>query len=447
MLAVRFAGLLAAYPRHPGPGRHRRSAAPRLHRRVGRTEREWEAKFQAIPEPRLAPRLHARPLRAAAPSRLPGTAPTPSGSRTVRGWGLDARDRDVRRALPDPEERVVELVAPTRFIAAAARAGGPGRIRPRPAGGAAPDLQRLLDRRRRHRAAGVRQLRRARGLRAPRARWASRSRARSSSRGTAARGAASSPRWPRSTARSAASSTPTRATTATTRATSYPKRPFRARDGVQRGSVLDMPLYPGDPLTPGVGATDRRKAARPVRGADAPEDPGAADLVRRRAAAARGDRRDRSAPAGWRGGLPITYHVGPGPARVHLKLRFDWELVPVYDVIARIPGRALARTNGSIRGNHHDAWVNGAEDPISGHGRRNWRRRARYGALLKQGWRPRRTIVYAAWDGEEPTCSARPNGPRPTPTSSRASGGLPQHRRERARVLGRRAARTRWRGS
>ena len=110
-------------------------------------------------------------------------------------------------------------------------------------------------------------------------------------------------------------------------------------------------------------------------------------------------RRARGA-GGWRGALPITYHVGPGPAKVHLKLAFDWDLKPVYNVIARIPGSERP-DEWIIRGNHHDAWVNGAEDPVSGVVVLLEEARA-LGELLKQGWRPKRTIVYCAWDGEEP---------------------------------------------
>jgi len=180
----------------------------------------------------------------------------------------------------------------------------------------------------------------------------------------------------------------------------YPAGPFRPREGVQRGSVLDMPLYPGDPLTPGVGATaDARRLNRseartlptipvqPLSWADA--QPLLTAIG------------GRAVPAGWAGALPITYHVGPGPARVHLRLRFDWRMVPAYDVIARIPG-ATRPGEWVVRGNHHDAWVNGAEDPISGAVALLEEARA-YGALLKQGWRPRRSIVLALWDGEEPT--------------------------------------------
>jgi len=110
--------------------------------------------------------------------------------------------------------------------------------------------------------------------------------------------------------------------------------------------------------------------------------------------------RGPTAPAEWRGGLGITYHVGPGPAKVHLRVKSDWSLKTLYDVIARIPG-ATAPDEWVLRGNHHDAWVNGAEDPISGLVPLLEEARA-YGQLLKQGWKPRRTIIYAAWDGEEP---------------------------------------------
>ena len=180
----------------------------------------------------------------------------------------------------------------------------------------------------------------------------------------------------------------------------FPAGPYRPRDGVQRGSVLDMPTYPGDPLTPGVGATagakrlDRRDAVTimkipvlPISYADA--QPLLAALT------------GPVAPAAWRGGLPITYRLGPGSARVHLKLVFDWKLTPLYNVIARLPGATLP-DEWVVRGNHHDGWVNGAEDPISGLVPELEEARA-LGELVRQGWRPKRTIVYAAWDGEEPS--------------------------------------------
>src|SRR5256714_8489509 len=171
------------------------------------------------------------------------------------------------------------------------------------------------------------------------------------------------------------------------------------RDGVRRGSVMDMPLYPGDPLPPGVGAT---KDAKRLQVSEAPTITKIPVLP-----ISYGDAqpllaalRARVAPAEWRGALGITYRVGPGPARVHLRVKSDWGLKPLYDVIARIPG-TVAPDEWVIRGNHHDAWVNGAEDPISGLVPLLEEARA-YGQLLKQGWKPRRTIIYAAWDGEEP---------------------------------------------
>jgi N-acetylated-alpha-linked acidic dipeptidase len=179
----------------------------------------------------------------------------------------------------------------------------------------------------------------------------------------------------------------------------YPAGPWRPKDGVQRGSVLDLPVAPGDPLTVGVGATrdaprvDRKDAATimkipvlPISYADA--QPLLSALS------------GPVAPEGWRGSLPITYHMGPGPARVRLRLAFNWTLTPLYNVIATLRGTELP-DEWVVRGNHHDGWVNGAQDPLSGMVAELEEARA-LGELVKQGWRPRRTIVYAAWDGEEP---------------------------------------------
>src|SRR6266480_3869386 len=179
----------------------------------------------------------------------------------------------------------------------------------------------------------------------------------------------------------------------------FPKGPMRPRDGVQRGSVADMPTYPGDPLTPGVGAT---KDAKRYSVAEAPTITKIPVLPISYAdaepllAAITGD----VVPESWRGGLPITYRFGPGAARVHLRVKSDWSLKTLNDVIARLPGASEA-DQWIIRGNHHDAWVNGAEDPISGMVVEIEEARA-LGELYKQGWRPKRTIIYAAWDGEEP---------------------------------------------
>lgn len=179
----------------------------------------------------------------------------------------------------------------------------------------------------------------------------------------------------------------------------YPKGAWRSEWGAQRGSVADMPLYPGDPLTPNVGATKSAKRldiksaptltkipVLPISYADAQP------LLRALAGPV--------APQTWRGALPVTYHVGPGPATVHLKLEFNWDIKPIYDVIARMKGGERP-DEWVIRGNHHDAWVNGADDPISGQVAMLEEARA-VGELAKTGWTPKRTIIYCAWDGEEP---------------------------------------------
>ena len=178
----------------------------------------------------------------------------------------------------------------------------------------------------------------------------------------------------------------------------YPAGPYRPPEGVQRGSVMDT-QYPGDPLTPGVGATKDAKRLALTEAQTITKIPvlpisygDAQPLL----AAITGP----TAPEAWRGGLPITYRIGPGPAKVHLVAKFNWDLKTIYDVIARIPGSENP-DQWVLRGNHHDAWVNGAEDPISGMVSELEEARA-LGELMKQGWRPKRTIIYCAWDGEEP---------------------------------------------
>ncbi len=179
----------------------------------------------------------------------------------------------------------------------------------------------------------------------------------------------------------------------------YPKGPFRPRDGVQRGSVADMPLYSGDPLTPGVGAV---RGAKRLTLAEAktltkiPVLPISYGDAQPLLAAMTGP----TAPPDWRGALPVTYHLGPGVARVHLRVRSDWSTKPIYDVIATLKGSAYP-DEWVIRGNHHDGWVNGAGDPLAGQSALLDEARA-LGDLARQGWHPKRTIVYAAWDGEEP---------------------------------------------
>jgi N-acetylated-alpha-linked acidic dipeptidase len=178
----------------------------------------------------------------------------------------------------------------------------------------------------------------------------------------------------------------------------YPKGALRPEQGVQRGSVKDMPVYSGDTLTPGVGATKKPETfdlkdahtltkipVLPISYADA-----------KPLLAALGG---PVAPPEWRGALPVTYHVGPGPAKVRLKVAFDWKIVPAHDVIARIPGSTFP-DEWILHGNHHDAWVNGSNDPVSGMAPLLEEARA-FGELLRTGWRPKRTIVLCAWDGEE----------------------------------------------
>jgi len=178
----------------------------------------------------------------------------------------------------------------------------------------------------------------------------------------------------------------------------FPKGPYRPEQGVQRGSVMDMPIHPGDPLTPGWGAVKGAKRLRREEAEVLTKIPvlpisygDALPMLRELGGAV--------APDTWRGALPITYHVGSGPARVHLKVSFDWSMKTLYDVVARIEG-SVYPDEWVIFGNHHDAWVNGADDPTSGQVALMETGRA-FGELLKQGWRPKRTVILCAWDGEE----------------------------------------------
>jgi N-acetylated-alpha-linked acidic dipeptidase len=178
----------------------------------------------------------------------------------------------------------------------------------------------------------------------------------------------------------------------------YPEGRYRPDAGVQRGSVMDMPIHPGDPLTPGkasepgVPRLDRNAAPTILKIPVLPISYGdALPLLK--------NLKGPVAPEDWRGSLPITYHVGAGPAKVHMKLAFEWNVRPLYDVVARIDG-AQFPDEWIVHGNHHDAWVNGAADPTSGQVALMETARG-LGELLKTGWRPKRTIVLAAWDGEE----------------------------------------------
>jgi N-acetylated-alpha-linked acidic dipeptidase len=178
----------------------------------------------------------------------------------------------------------------------------------------------------------------------------------------------------------------------------FPKGPWRPMSGIQRGSVEYTEMYPGDPLTSGVAATRGAKRITPAEATNLSRIPtmpinaqDAAVILARMGGA--------HVPRSWQGGLPFTYHVGPGDATVHMKVAVDYQQRPIYDVIAKLQG-----TNDAewvMLGNHHDAWVYGAVDPGSGTATMLETARA-LGELARSGWKPRRTIVMYEWDGEEP---------------------------------------------
>jgi N-acetylated-alpha-linked acidic dipeptidase len=179
----------------------------------------------------------------------------------------------------------------------------------------------------------------------------------------------------------------------------YPVGPFKNASGVQRGSVMDMPLYPGDVLTPGKPAI---KGTRRLKRADAPtltKIP-VLPISYRDAEPLLAALGGEVVPAEWQGGLPITYHLGPGPAKVHLALGFDWQTIRVGNVIARMEGERYP-DEWVLRGNHHDGWNHGAADPISGMVALMDEARS-VARLAAAGQRPARTLVYAGWDAEEP---------------------------------------------
>jgi N-acetylated-alpha-linked acidic dipeptidase len=364
-----------------------------------RAERDWETKFKAIPSPD-SERSYMRHLTA-----RPHHVGSPYDSANAqwilahfKSWGLDAHIERFEVLFPTPRERLVELVAPTHFKASLEEPAVPGdptsnqhaeQLPPYNAYSIDGDVTGPLvyvnyglpsdyDELARH--------------------------------GVSVKGAIVIARYgnswrgvkPMVAAEHGAVgciiySDP--ADDGYGRGDVYPKGPFRPREGVQRGSVMEMQLYPGDPLTPGIGAThDAKRLAR----SDAPTITKIPVLP-----ISYGDAQPLLAALGgpvvgepWRGGLGITYHMGPGPARVHLVVKSNWDLKPVYDVIATIRG-STEPDQWVVRGNHEDAWVNGAEDPTAGQVALMEEARA-LGTLLAQGWHPRRTIIYAAWDGEEP---------------------------------------------
>src|SRR5438094_640548 len=364
-----------------------------------KAEREWEAKFRAIPSPdslrEYMRRLSARPHHVGSPYDKDNAEWILA---KFKSFGLDAHIENFDVLFPTPKERVVELVAPTTFRAKLQEPAVPGD----------PTSSQLAEQLPTYNAYSI-----DGDVTAPLVYvnfGVPADYERLERMGVSVKGAIVIARYfgswrgikPKVAAEHGAVgciiySDPRE--DGYTQGAVYPQGPWRPKDGVQRGSVMDMPLYPGDPLTPGVGATKDAKrlpigeAATITKIPVLPISYGDAQPL----LAALGG---RVAPQEWRGGLGITYHVGPGPAKVHLRVKSDWSLKTLYDVIARIPG-ASAPDEWVIRGNHHDAWVNGAEDPLSGQAPLIEEARA-YGLLLKQGWKPRRTIIYAAWDGEEP---------------------------------------------
>ncbi len=392
LLALSCVLLLAASPETEQP-LNGYSAA------TSRTQRDWETKFRAVPEPQnlrdFMQRLSARPHHVGSPYDKDNAEWMLA---KFKEWGLDANIETFDVLFPTPKVRVVELIEPTKFTAKlqepalAVDATSNQQAEQLPTYNAysadgdvtaplvyvnygIPDDYEKLER-----------------------------------MGVSVKGAIVIARYgnswrgikPKVAAEHGAVgcliySDP--ADDGYVQGDVFPLGGWRPRDGVQRGSVADMPLYPGDPLTPGVGAT---KDAKRLELKDAktltkiPVLPISYVDAQPLLAALKG----QVAPEGWRGSLAQTYHVGPGPAKVHLKVQSNWDVKPVYDVVVKIPG-STSPDEWIVRGNHHDAWVNGAEDPVSGtvvlmeEGRG-------LATLLKQGWKPKRTIIYCVWDGEEP---------------------------------------------
>src|SRR2546426_1624735 len=366
--------------------------------RAARDERDWEAKLQAIPSSdsmrSYMRRLSARPHHVGSPY---DKANAEWLLAQFKEWGWQAQIETFDVLFPTPRERAVELVAPTRFVAKLQEPAVPGdptsnqQSEQLPTYNAysadgdvtaplvyvnygIPDDYEQLERRGISVKGAIVIARYGRSWRGIKPKVAA-------EHGAVGCLIYSDPRddgyWVGDV---------------------YPSGSMRPWQGVQRGSVMDMPTYPGDPLSPGWGSVPggRRlplaeaKTLEPIP--VLPISYGDAQPLLKNLAGP-------VAPEGWRGALPITYHIGVGPATVHLAVKFDWRSRPLYDVIATIRG-ASAPDQWVVFGNHHDAWVNGADDPLSGQVALGETARA-LAALLKTGWRPARTIVLAAWDGEE----------------------------------------------
>jgi N-acetylated-alpha-linked acidic dipeptidase len=361
------------------------------------TERDLEHKFQAVPSPDNL-REYMRTITAA-----PHHAGAP-GSRKVadyildkfKSWGLNAQIEEFEALIPYPTERIVELVSPERYVAKLreppvdvdADSSGGGQLPSFNAYsadgdvtadlvyvnyGTPEDYEELAKLKIdvKGKIVIARYGRNWRGIK-PKVAW---------EHGAVGCIIYSDPRddgyFPGDV---------------------YPAGAYRPEQGVQRGSVMDMPIYPGDPLTPG-WASERGSKKLPRDESKTLLKIPVLPISYADAVPLLSNLKGPVAPESWRGALPITYHVGAGPAKVHLKLAFDWQERPLFNVIARIDG-AQYPDEWVIHGNHHDAWVNGASDPTSGNVALMETARG-LAELLKTGWRPKRTIVIASWDGEE----------------------------------------------
>lgn len=179
----------------------------------------------------------------------------------------------------------------------------------------------------------------------------------------------------------------------------YPRGPYKNETGVQRGSVMDMPVYPGDPTTPDIPSTADAKRVEHTAASNLLKIP-VIPISYKDASPLLEALGGQVAPASWAGALPFTYHIGDEQTKVHLAMSFNWDIVPCYNVIATVQGSEYP-DEWIVRGNHHDAWVNGASDPVSGQSALMEEAKA-IGQLIRNGWKPKRTLVYCAWDGEEP---------------------------------------------
>ena len=364
---------------------------------TSKTQRDWEKKFNAIPSPQIMrdtmQRLSARPHHVGSPYDKDNAEWILA---RFKSWGLDAHIEHYDVLFPTPKTRVVELIEPIRYAAKLQE----------PVVASDPTSDQQSEQLPSYNAYSI-----DGDVTAPLVyvnfgipkdyetleRLGVSVKGRSSSPGTASRGGESNRRLPRSMERWDASSIPTLTRTAISTAI-FPEGSHAPRERRAARQRHRHAAYPGDPLTPGVAAKSDAKRlsvneAKTIT--KIPVLPISYGDAQPLLAALNGP----VAPENWRGALPITYHVGPGPAKVHLVMKSNWDIKPIYDVIAKIPGSDTP-DQWVIRGNHHDAWVNGAEDPLR-HVAVLEEARA-LGELLKQGWKPKRTIIFCAWDGEEP---------------------------------------------